>query len=55
MMVFVLGIVVRQIADLLTVIHDNHQSASSNPCLEVEYQESVKLQVNILIFNTFFA
>lgn len=44
---FVAGIVVRQIADLLTMIHE-YQTTPPSHYLEVGFQESINLQV---IFN----
>lgn len=37
------GIVIRQIADLLTIIHES--TTQTQPCLEVTFQESLNLQL----------
>lgn len=39
------GIVIRQIADLLTMIHDYQTTPPTHPYLEVGFQESINLQV----------
>lgn len=48
------AIVVRQIADLLTMLQDYHALAPSLPrTLDVSYQESINLQVIIGSFSFF--
>lgn len=43
------GIVIRQIADLLTMLQDYHALAPNLPrVLEISYQEAVDLQVKVL-------
>lgn len=46
------GIVMRQIADLLTMLQDYHVLAPTLPrILSVSYQESINLQVGDIIFE----
>jgi E3 ubiquitin-protein ligase EDD1 len=49
------GIVVRQIADLLTMLQDYHALAPALPrTLDISYQESINLQVCINLFPQIF-
>lgn len=49
------GIVVRQIADLLTMLQDYHALAPALPrTLDISYQESINLQVCLNLFRQIF-